>query len=75
MTWKPNVTVAAVVQRDNKFLLVEEETDETIYWIEVMEESGIVKVERTFELKKECNEILSIIVASINTVRNRINKK
>ena len=25
--WKPNVTVAAVVQRDGKFLLVEEETD------------------------------------------------
>ena len=59
----------------NKLKIVEEETDETIYWIEVMEESGIVKVERTFELKKECNEILSIIVASINTVRNRINKK
>ena len=27
MIWKPNVTVAAVVQRDGKFLLVEEETD------------------------------------------------
>lgn len=26
MIWKPNVTVAAVVQRDGKFLLVEEET-------------------------------------------------
>ena len=26
MVWKPNVTVAAVVQRDGKFLLVEEET-------------------------------------------------
>ena len=25
--WKPNVTVAAVVQRDGKFLLVEEETE------------------------------------------------
>lgn len=25
--WKPHVTVAAVVQRDGKFLLVEEETD------------------------------------------------
>lgn len=25
--WKPNVTVAAVVQRDGRFLLVEEETD------------------------------------------------
>ena len=30
MIWKPNVTVAAVVQRDGKFLLVEEETDEGI---------------------------------------------
>lgn len=27
MIWKPNVTVAAVVQRDGKFLLVEEETE------------------------------------------------
>lgn len=27
MIWKPDVTVAAVVMRDGKFLLVEEETD------------------------------------------------
>ena len=27
MVWKPNVTVAAVVERDRQFLLVEEETD------------------------------------------------
>jgi 8-oxo-dGTP pyrophosphatase MutT (NUDIX family) len=26
-TWKPNVTVAAVIERDGRFLLVEEETD------------------------------------------------
>lgn len=28
MIWKPNVTVAAVIQEDGKFLLVEEETDD-----------------------------------------------
>ena len=28
MIWKPNVTVAAVVERDGRFLLVEEETEE-----------------------------------------------
>ena len=27
MVWKPNVTVAAIVYRDGKFLLVEEETE------------------------------------------------
>ena len=30
MIWKPHVTVAAVVERDGKFLLVEEETDDGI---------------------------------------------
>lgn len=27
MTWKPNVTVAAVIERDGSFLLVEEQTE------------------------------------------------
>jgi 8-oxo-dGTP pyrophosphatase MutT (NUDIX family) len=30
MTWKPSVTVAAIVERDGKFLLVEEQTSEGI---------------------------------------------
>jgi len=30
MIWKPNVTVAAVVERDGRFLLVEEETGDGI---------------------------------------------
>ena len=30
MIWKPHVTVAAVLERDEKFLLVEEETDSGI---------------------------------------------
>ena len=30
MIWKPNVTVAAVIERDGKFLLVEEQTSEGV---------------------------------------------
>lgn len=30
MIWKPNVTVAAVLERDGKFLLVEEETEDGV---------------------------------------------
>jgi len=30
MVWKPHVTVAAVLERDGKFLFVEEETDDGI---------------------------------------------
>jgi ADP-ribose pyrophosphatase YjhB (NUDIX family) len=32
MVWKPNVTVAAVIERDGKFLLVEEETAQGVHF-------------------------------------------
>ena len=30
LTWRPNVTVAAVIERDGKFLLIEEETSDGV---------------------------------------------
>ena len=30
MRWKPNVTVAAIIERDQKFLLVEENADDHV---------------------------------------------
>ena len=53
----------------NKLKIVEEETDETHYWLEILEESGIIQSERIELLKKEVNEILSIVVSSIKTTR------
>lgn len=59
----------------NKLKIVEEETDETLYWLEILEDGNFVDSKSLDELKKETNEILSIIVASIRTVKNRINPK
>ena len=53
----------------NKLKIVEEETDETIYWLEILEESSLIQKDKISDLMKETNEILSIIVASINTAR------
>jgi hypothetical protein len=39
-----------------------------------LEESGLIGGEKIAMIKKETNEILAIIVASINTVRNRMNQ-
>jgi TIGR02436 family protein len=59
----------------NKLKIVEEETDETMYWLEILEESELIRIDRIFDIKKEVNEILSIIVASIKTTKNKINQK
>ena len=51
--------------------VVEEELDESIYWIELLVESGILKSTTVEFLVKEANELLSITVASINTAKRR----
>lgn len=55
----------------NKLKIVEEEADETQYWLELLIESELVKAEKLTELIKETNEITSMTVASIRTLRNR----
>ena len=56
----------------NKLKIVEEETDETLYWLEIIEETGMLSIENLVAIKKETNEILSIIVSSINTTRKKL---
>ena len=59
----------------NKLKIVEEEADETHYWLEVLEESGLIGTERIAIVKKEVNEITAIVVASIKTMREKLNRK
>jgi four helix bundle protein len=59
----------------NKLKIVEEEADETLYWLEILEESKLINSERIEPIKKETDEILSIIVASLKTLREKENRK
>lgn len=53
----------------NKLKIVEEEVDESIYWLEIFEEILTDNLDDIQQLKKEGNELLAITVASINTAR------
>lgn len=57
----------------NKLKIVEEEADETYYWLEVLEESGLIGSDRITTIKMEVNEILAIVVSSIKTMRGKQN--
>jgi hypothetical protein len=46
-------------------------TDESIYWMELLAESGIVQRGRLTTLEGEANELLAMTVASIKTLRSR----
>jgi len=48
---------------------VEEECDESLYWMEMLIESGSLRPKLASALMIEGEEILSIVVASIKTAR------
>jgi four helix bundle protein len=59
-------SVADVIHKSS---IVEEEADESLYWLELLIESHIVSENRLSELQKEMNEITAMIVSSIKTLR------
>ena len=52
-----------------KMGIVEEEGDESLYWMELLIETGITPESRLEELLKEGNELVAMTVASIRTAK------
>ena len=71
-----NYRAACIAKSDkdfvNKLKMVEEELDETSHWLTLIMRSEMMKPSRIQPLHQECCELLSIIVKSIVTAKNRI---
>jgi len=52
-----------------KMGIVEEEADESIYWMELLVDAGVVNSNAVAELLDEANQITGIVVSSIRTAR------
>ncbi len=59
----------------SKMGIVEEEADESLYWMELLIEAGIEVSMKMEALMKEAEELLSITVASIKTARKSQNMR
>lgn len=55
----------------NKLKIVEEESDETEYWLELLVEAKLAPIEQIKSIHKETDEILAMTVASLKTLRGR----
>jgi four helix bundle protein len=51
----------------SKMGTVVEEADETVFWLELLNETDVLRPERTMDLLKEANELLAIFGASLRT--------
>lgn len=55
----------------SKLSIVEEEADETLFWLELIKEMRILDDASLDSLMKENDEIIAIIVSSIKTARKK----
>jgi four helix bundle protein len=55
----------------HKLSIVEEEADESLYWLELLAEANIVSERKLSALMHEINEIVAMIVSSIKTLRSK----
>ena len=55
----------------SKIGTVVEEADETVFWLELIVDAGLVRRTRIENLLKEANELLAIFAASHGTARSR----
>ena len=53
----------------NKLKIVEEEIDETLYWLELIQKSGKIKPDKLQGLVNEANELVAIFVTSLKTAK------
>lgn len=53
----------------DKLRILEEECDESLFWVELLMDNNLVKTARLRDLMKEGDEILAIVVSSAKTAR------
>lgn len=53
-----------------KLGIVLEEADESLYWLEILAETDIMKAESLGPLMEEANQLVAIFVSSLNTAKS-----
>jgi len=58
----------------SKLSIVLEETDESLYWLEILAENKIMHADLLEEITNEAKELLAIFISSLNTAKGRRKK-
>jgi four helix bundle protein len=74
-----NYRASLRARSDNEFLskmnIVLEEADESLFWLEVLQDLNVVDNKELKELLNEANELTAIFVTTLKNTKNRINNQ
>lgn len=74
-----NYRASLRARSDNEFLskmnIVLEEADESLFWLEILQDLNVVENQDLKELLNEANELTAIFVTTLKNTKTRINNK
>jgi len=59
----------------NKMSIALKETNETEYWLIILKESEFIENDVYMSIVSECQELLRLLISSINTSKNKLEKR
>jgi four helix bundle protein len=65
---KRSRSVAEMISKTESAL---QEAEESLYWLELLDESDIVEHKRLTQLMQEADELVAILVTGVKTLKNR----
>jgi four helix bundle protein len=59
----------------NKFSIALKEANETDYWLSLLKDTDYIEIKIHDSISKDCKELLSLLVATIKTLKNKLKTK
>lgn len=56
----------------SKFEVALQELDESMYWLELLTDTGIVATERVAPLMRDADELIAMTVSSVRTIKSKL---
>ena len=68
--WKFSVYAQSPADFISKLSIALKECNETIYWINLLKDTGYISDKEFESMEKDCREVLAILISSIRTTKN-----
>lgn len=59
----------------SKIGIAQKEAHETLYWLELLGDNGFISAEEYDSILRDCDELLSMLTATVKTSRDGISKE
>ena len=70
--YRASIRARSSAEKFSKLCIVVEEADETVFWLELLNESALIKTQAVNPILTEATEILKVMSSYRNTIKNTL---